>query len=69
MAEKSTTMVSLRMEDELRAKVQEIAEAEDRSFSQQLHRIIREWLEQREAKPRRTAASYDAFSGKPHRRK
>ena len=50
-------MLSMRMEDELRAQVDAIARAEDRTFTQQVHRIIREWLAQRDdTKPKKGKA-------------
>lgn len=46
----SNTMTTMRFDDELKAKIKEIADREERTFAGQVHFALREWLAMREAR-------------------
>ncbi len=40
------TMISMRFDIELKGQIEAIAEREDRTFAAQLHRIVRQWMDE-----------------------
>ena len=60
MAKEAATMISMRMDNGLLARAKRLAESADRTFSAQVQRMLREWLDENDqpvTKPAKKAKS------------